>query len=396
MSRIRVPLTFLAALALALAPVAVGAAAAEPTAPTAYSDGTGDQVTWSVEPAPVSTGLRRTFEYAVDPGTQIVDNVLVTNSGENSADFTLYATDAINDPDTGAFGLLKHDTKPTDVGAWVTLDRAKLTLEPGQQATIPFNLLVPSDASPGDHVAGIVASVLTTGTENGAAVTLEQRVGARLYLNVSGGAKAAVAAQGVVTGFNPSWNPFAPGDLSIGYDVRNTGNLRVDVAQKITVAGPFGIPLGSVSPRVVTNILPRQLVHVTAKVPAVVALFLAWSTITLVPSEPSAQGDGTSTSSGSTSPTPTPTPTPSSATPNSSVTDAVEVGEAADYVPASSTVMTLAVSWTLLVVILLIAGIIYLVWRYVTGTRERLYLAIDEAAAAAREEALQGASADRP
>jgi hypothetical protein len=61
---------------------------------------------------------------------------------------------------------------------------------------------------------------------------------------------------------------------------------------------------------------------------------------------------------------------------------------AVQFVPVSSSVTTLAVSWTLLLMVLVLVAAIYLVGRYMTGTRERLYAAIDEASAAAREEAL--------
>jgi ABC-type uncharacterized transport system permease subunit len=54
------------------------------------------------------------------------------------------------------------------------------------------------------------------------------------------------------------------------------------------------------------------------------------------------------------------------------------------YVTFTSTVVSLAVSWTLLLVIVIVIAAAYLIWRYVTGTRERMYAAIDEAAAAAR------------
>jgi len=58
----------------------------------------------------------------------------------------------------------------------------------------------------------------------------------------------------------------------------------------------------------------------------------------------------------------------------------------------SSTVMAAAISWSSLALLVLVLAAAFLVWRYVTGTRERFYQAIDEAFVSAREEAL-GASA---
>ena len=406
MSRIARPsLAALFALTLALSPVALTAssAAAEPSATAADGD-----ITWSVEPSPTSDGQRRTFDYSVDPGTQIVDSVLITNQGATSADFLIYATDAINEIDTGAFGLLKRDETPTDVGAWIDLASEKLTLDPGMQATVPFNLLVPSDAAPGDHVAGIVASVVTQGTDNGAAVTLEQRVGARVYLTVSGVREASAEISGVTSGYAASWNPFSPGEITARYDVTNTGNIRLDVNQAVVVTGPFGIPLGQMDPEPISELLPRQTVRVSATLPSIAALLLAWSTVTVLPGEVGTAGQ-IDPLGASAEPTDAPTPESSESAPSDATTAAAEDPAAApddssvsdtvvtdadtvEFVPVSSTVATPAISWTLAAIIVLVIAIIYLIARYVSGTRERLYLAIDEAAAAAREEALAGST----
>ncbi len=381
MSRITAPASFLLALAMTLSSLAIGAYAAVPTAPVAEDD----QVTWSVEPAQDSSEVRRTFDYSIDPGNQIIDSVLITNQGETSAEFLIYATDAINDFDTGAFGLLERDEEPSDVGSWITMDREKLTIEPGQQATIPFNLVIPSDATPGDHVGGIVAAVLTTGEQDGAAVTLEQRVGARVYLTISGIPDVGVETTGLVSSFTPEWNPFAPGMLDVSYLVNNTGNIRMDINQKVDIAGPFGIPLGQFTPDPLENLLPRQTVRVKATIPAIAALALAWSTVTVSPGPVGTAGATTDPATDSTA-----SPGPAAAG-EPAPTAAPEVATVADkdtieYVAFTSTVTTLAISWTLLLLVILTIAAAYLIWRYVTGTRERMYAAIDEAAAAARAE----------
>lgn len=368
------------------------------------------EVTWSVEPLPDSSGVRRTFEYSVDPGTQIVDSVVVTNAGETPAEFLIYATDAINERDTGAFGLLERSVDPTDVGAWITLATEAITIEPGQQATIPFNLLVPSDASPGEHVAGIVASVLTVGeNEDGAAVTLEQRVGARLYLNVSGAAVAGIEVAGVTSSFTPSLNPFAPGDMTLSFDVRNTGNQRVDAMPSVAVTGPFGIPLGEFTPEAVRELLPRQTVRVSTDLPAIAALALVFSNVTVTPgpvgsADEAAEGsveteeepaaEPTASAEPTAEPTTEPTETATAeeeTTADGVVEDIVVAEEEIVFEPVSESAPALAVSWTLLALVLVVLAAVYLLWRYISGTRERMYLAIDEAAESARQEALTAA-----
>ncbi len=348
-------------------------------------------VTWSVEPAPTAEGGRRAFTYDVDPGTQIVDSFLITNAGDVAADFIVYATDAFTDPDTASFSLLSRDEPPTDLGSWITPAVATVTIDPGMQATIPFNLVIPSDATPGDHSAGVIAAVLTESEDaEGSAVVLEQRVGARVYMTVSGAAVAGAEVQGLTSSFTPSLNPFAPGELTVRYDVRNTGNKRIDIEQALRAEGIFGLAIGSSDPEPVMNLLPRQLVHVEVTLTGVAALLYAQSTVGLTPGP---VGSATASDSGPTGATPTPTaaagdaavPDPAATTTGAPIDpDQTTV----DYEGVSAQSTTIAISWTLLGLVVLVIAIVFFVVRYVRGTRERMYAAIDEAADAARQEAL--------
>ena len=379
-------------LGLALALTGFGAVAA-PIGPLKQAEG---DVTWSVQPANTTNGTRTQFEYSTDPGTQVVDFVVVANRGETPAEFAIYATDATNDVETGAFGLLPSDVAPTDLGAWITMDVDTVTLQPGEESTIPFNLLIPSDATPGDHVAGIIASISTVGeNDEGTTVNLEQRVGARMYLRVSGDVAARAEISGVTTSFTPELNPFAFGRMTVDYNVRNTGNVRVDVNQKVQITGPFGIPLAEITPEPLADLLPRQTVNVTAEIPQIAALFLAFSNITVEPGPL-----GTAGTVVEDTPSATPTAQPTDSVPADSaaaaeagaseapVIDASNLDDTVDFVPVSSSSTALAVSWTLLALILVIVIGAFLAFRYVANTRNQMYVAIDEAAAAAREEAL--------
>ncbi|QNE47660.1 hypothetical protein F1C58_12625 [Glaciihabitans sp. INWT7] len=366
------PLSVFAALLLALAPFAAVPALAASPAPGA-SAAAADPITWSVKPSDDSKGARAAFGYATDPGTQVNDTVVVINSGKVSADFAVYAADAINDRETGDLSLVARATKSSDLGAWITLDVATLHLEPGTQATIPFTMLVPSDASPGDHSAGIVASSTTTGTSKGQTVLVDQRVGARINLRVSGAVSPRVTATGFVTSFTPSLNPFAPGTVDVDYSVANRGNIRLDIGQKLNVVGPFGIPLGEVSPPTVHNLLPGQSAHIVSRMSGVGALLLAWSTVTLSPG-PAGIVPAKTTS-------PSTTATDETIDPNADV----------KFTTVSATTLSVAVTWTLLAIVVLLGVLVFLAARYVRTTRAQFYAAVDQAAAEARESAAQAA-----
>ncbi len=382
MSRISSPLSLALVVVLAAAPLAATTVVANALPASVSAPAADGDITWSVEPVQAANGVRRSFEYSVDPGTQIVDSIVITNSGDTSAEFQIYATDAINELETGAFGLLERDDEPTDVGSWITTASDKLTIDPGMQAIVPFNLLVPSDATPGEHVAGVIASVITSGESGGAAVELEQRVAARVYLTVSGAVNASVEIEGLSSGFNPQLNPFAAGDLDLEYTVRNSGNVRLEVAQSIRVTGPFGIELGRIEPEPIMELLPRQAVHVESNIPAVLALLLSFSDVTLTPG-PVGGSDSAADDETAAGETPTPTPTPTGTAEAEDFVDATGL----DYPKTSESSFALAISWTMLALVLLVIALAYVAIRYVSSTRERMYLAIDEAAAAAREEA---------
>ncbi|WP_309619296.1 hypothetical protein, partial [Salinibacterium sp.] len=162
------------------------------------------------------------------------------------------------------------------------------------------------------------------------------------------------------------------------------------------------------TPEPISNILPRQTVRVTSQVPAVAALLLAWSSVTLVPGAIGTAGtpvdDGADDSGSAPTETPDAAAAPAAADPAATADPAVaaaadapvvETRETVEFVPVTSSAFSLAVSWTLLAVIVFLILAIFLVYRYVTGTRDRLYDAIDEAAEAARNDALTGASGTR-
>ena len=371
---------------LALAPAAFGLDMARITPAIDPIDPAG--LSWSVAPSVTTEGPRPSFEYAVDPGTEIKDTFVISNEGTVAADFSVYATDAINDFETGSLGLLPRNEPPNNLGSWITTDVAELRLDPGSRATVPFTILIPSDASPGDHAAGVLASTLTTGETEGSAVVLDQRVGARINLRVSGAVAPGFETEGLVSSFSPSLNPFAPGTVDVDYAVRNNGNIRLDITQKLDIVGPFGISLGQLTPEPVENLLPGQAARVQAKVSGVGALFLAWSSVELTP------GPVGSASTPANDPDAVADPADAVADPAAPVAETIDPNAAAQFAPASAETTTLAISWTLLALIIVLLAIVFFVVRYVRVTRERYWAAIDQAEEDARVRGEQGA--ERP
>jgi hypothetical protein len=297
----------LAAGVLALGTVVVPAGAhAAPALPTgALPAAADDEVTWSVQPSsPGGPDGRTRLDYAVEPGTTVSDWVAVSNFSDRDATFRVYAADATTDYDTGAFTLVGADVPSTDLGSWVSVDSApsrcpeastgevdaacvaelgvEVKLGPGESANLPFTITVPHDAAPGDHAAGIVASFVsqTTG-EDGAAVRREDRVGTRAHLRVDGALNAAVGVSGVTSGYTGT--AFGTGTATVAFDVTNTGNVLLDAAPEVRLAGPFGIEVGAVDLAPLENLVPGGTAHVEAVLTDVPPLALLFSDIVVVP-----------------------------------------------------------------------------------------------------------------
>lgn len=242
------PVLCAAALAAALAAVpalAQDAAEAEPPA-----------VTWGVNPSSQDgPDGRAAFDYALDAGETLIDFVGVSNFGTEPITVQLYASDAYT-TETGAFDLLPSGEEPVDVGSWIGFNEQTLAIEPGTRLDVPFALNVPADATPGDHVGGIVAAVTEAATDaSGNEVLVERRVGARIHLRVAGELDPTLTPDmGHVT-YHYEWNPIEPGSVSFDYAVENTGNIRLQGELVARIAGPWDV----LSREVVIAELPQIL-----------------------------------------------------------------------------------------------------------------------------------------
>ena len=314
-----------AVLSVAIAGLLAFAGASVPTSAQA-ADG---DVTWSVEPSgPQGPDGRLLYDYSVDPGTVISDTMAITNYSSTPQTFQLYAADGLNDFDNGQFSLQSGGTPNADLGAWTSIDAAEVTIEPGSSQAIGFTVTVPTNATPGDHSAGVVASITRKGTgDGGQAIDVEQRVGARIYLRVSGTIVGGINTQGLVANYDGVLNPFASGDLEGSYTVQNTGNTRLNLEQTAQISGPFGIRLATLSSDAATNLLPGQIISVPVVSSAILPLGLL--TVDVEVRQKVQPGVGT-----------------------------------ADVTPATESASTWAMPWSMLAVIALLALlVVVIVWR---------------------------------
>ncbi|MFJ2300350.1 WxL protein peptidoglycan domain-containing protein [Oerskovia paurometabola] len=230
-------------------------------------------VTWGVAPASAPT-----FDLALDPGATITDELVVTNRGDVPLDLAVYAADAFTSP-TGALDVLPAGATSVDLGAWITADVPRVAVGPGERVTVPFTLSVPANATPGDHTAAIVTSLVTGAGEGGVAV--DRRLGTRVLVRVAGDLAPSATVTAVHADYAGSWNPVGTGDVQVSFTVTNTGNVRLAGPLSATVAGGVGsvvVPLGDLP-----ELLPGDALTLTGTVSGVAPLGRLGASVTLAP-----------------------------------------------------------------------------------------------------------------
>lgn len=212
---------------VALAAALAAAFVAAPVPATAAED---SPVTWAVTPADESgPDGRRVVDLSLDPGESVMEHLAVRNLSEREATFALGASDGYYTA-TGRFTMLPQNEKSVDAGTWVSIEPS-VTLAPNETRVVPFTVTVPANATPGDHAAGVAASVRSAGTdEAGAHVGVDSRVGYRLSVRVTGDLAPALTVGAVHADYVASGSLFAPGRVDVSYEVTNSGNTALDVA----------------------------------------------------------------------------------------------------------------------------------------------------------------------
>jgi hypothetical protein len=247
------------------------------------------QTTWALRPAGAEgADARVSLRHEVEPGGAASDVVALTNFSARPATFAVYASDGLI-TDEGLFDLLAPGDAPSDGGAWIAVGPVEgatarpdggilLDVPAGETVLVPVEIRVPANATPGDHPAGVVAELVRG---EGGGVQLAARVGVRVHLRVAGDVVARLEPQRVTATYTPSWNPFAPGTVTVTVDVANAGNVRMGADTAVRVEGPWGV--ASAEARVEQReVLPGQAVPTTVEIP-VAPLVRAWGEVVVTP-----------------------------------------------------------------------------------------------------------------
>ena len=247
---------------------------ASPAAPPEEPAAEAERVGFGVVPATAQDlDYRAYLVYGLTPGSVAYDHIGIVNYGTDPLVLEVYASDA-EAPVDGGFALAAASSPAVDLGAWIGIEGAGSVEVPGRdddgqpgKVILPVSITVPADAEPGDHAAGIVASLDTLGQNpEGQNVELQQRVASRVYVQVGGQITPELSITGVQTDFVAPTRPWRSGSMDVTYTVANTGNVRLGFDPTARVAGPFGLLARSQDSDVVMELLPGASTEVDVTV----------------------------------------------------------------------------------------------------------------------------------
>ncbi|HEX9888074.1 MAG TPA: hypothetical protein VGA69_01240, partial [Nitriliruptorales bacterium] len=158
----------------------------------------------------------------------------------------------------GTFLIAEGDGQ-NELSAWLSVAPGAVALDPGEIGEATVTVEVPEDATDGERYAAVVASSPTEAT---GPITLESRVGLRVYLSVGEGQEPPSDFEvDTLTARRD-----AAGVPVVDAEVRNTGQRALDLRGELTLEeGPAGLSAGPFRARVPTTLGPGERGQVTVE-----------------------------------------------------------------------------------------------------------------------------------
>ena len=222
---------------VALSPVAAAPGLASATAAP------NKQFQFSAEPyAAQGSQQRSEFSYQLQPGHPILDRFVILNPSKAATSFLIYGEDATNVPGTGGYAFeQRSQMHNTTVGTWLTFGSTLVTVPAGKEVVETFQLSIPANAPPGDHVGGVVVEELKTPAQQKqpVGVNLVLRIAIPMYVRVVGKAYPGLTIENLkVFHQSPAFPYLSGAKVAVRFDLVNTGNDILDpTSATVSIAG---------------------------------------------------------------------------------------------------------------------------------------------------------------
>lgn len=196
------------------------------------------------------------FTYDVPAGTSVEDSVILVNHTNQPLTLRLYPADLIS-AEGGGFSPAQPDVPSRGVGGWARLERSTIELAPSATEEVGFELQVPDNATPGEHLGAIVASTVAKKGADGLAVETRAALIAKVRVP---GRLAPELTLGPLTSTRDE-----DGGRTFSVTISNPGNVLLEVPGFVSVdSGGRRIALLSLSPSD-TYVIPGGRTTLTAK-----------------------------------------------------------------------------------------------------------------------------------
>jgi hypothetical protein len=291
----------LAAPFLSLAPSALAAplvrqagaapahrAAASATTPTRAFFGLGPASATAIDGRPY-------FSWAATPNAALGDHVAIVNFGTVPVTLNVFAANAVSLA-KGGTGFQSRGQSHGGLASWITLhfphNSSTLSLPPHSKVIVPITLVVPKNATPGDHVGAIIASLTSTiVSKNHAKVHLVQQVAARVILRISGRLRPLLTVADLRVSYDNKLNPTSSGVASLHFTVQNSGNELLGGKPQVEIQGLFGTTEVAAHPVLIPIMLPGGSDSESVTIPGVYPQLLMNAKVTITPTVATGQYD---------------------------------------------------------------------------------------------------------
>ncbi|MCU1464770.1 MAG: hypothetical protein JWM72_698 [Actinomycetia bacterium] len=186
----------------------------------------GDVVGATASPGSKISPIGHFYLLDAKPGDSVTQSIRVSNPNDHSVTVTLDAVDAVTGDLTGV-QLGRPGSPRALTSRWFVVSSPEITLAPKMARDVPFTLHVPPNATPGQYLAGISASVPLSSDDTktkqppagkaGFSMAVRFQRGIAVEIDVPGPRLANLAVNAV--------EPTAtPDGVSLGVHIANTGN----------------------------------------------------------------------------------------------------------------------------------------------------------------------------
>lgn len=124
------------------------------------------------------------FVYENAPGSTIEDGVVVINNTDEVKTILVYATDT-TPSSGGGFACKQYTEEVTEEGAWFTVSKSEVILQPKSNEIVPFTVNIPEKVTAGEHNACIVIQEKKE-EDTDAGINLNFRAAIRAMLTIPG------------------------------------------------------------------------------------------------------------------------------------------------------------------------------------------------------------------